>query len=160
MTIVSKKFDIVDVTNYDYAKEGGRITLKFSNGVTMRRYFTNVVYDYPRICALSGKEIKPKETCIRVTIKDRGYGQYVIKNNVVSQALRGEYKKLDNEADPLVVELRKFLDQCHNEKVIMDKKDKDLRQALKDIKWRNSKLSVKMSKANQLLEVLEDKLCK
>jgi hypothetical protein len=151
---INKKFDIVDITNYDYQKEGGRITLKFDNDKVMRRYFTNTVYDYPRICSLSGKEIKPKEVCVRVTIKDRGYGQYLIKSSVVSAALQGKFKKVQEESDPLVKELRRFLENCAEEKVVMTKKDRDLRQAIREIKFKASKLGVKMSKANQLLEVL------
>jgi hypothetical protein len=151
---INKKFDIVDITNYDYQKEGGRITLKFDNDKVMRRYFTNTVYDYPRICSLSGKEIKPKEVCVRVTIKDKGYGQYLIKSSVVSAALQGKFKKVQEESDPLVKELRRFLENCAEEKVVMNKKDRDLRQAIREIKFKASKLGVKMSKANQLLEAL------
>lgn len=148
------KFNIVDVTNYTYAKDGGTITLKFDNGVTTRRYCVNTSYTYPRVCSLSGKEIPPNEICTRVTIKKSGYGQYVVKASVITEALRGKFKKVD-EGNTLVKELRRFLDDCHNEKIQMNKRDAELRQALREIKFRSSKLGVKMSKANQLLEVLE-----
>lgn len=149
----NKKYDIVDISRYDYSKEGGDITLKFSNGKVMRRKFYNTSYDYARICSLSGTQIKPKEVCIRVTIKERGYGQYIIKNTVVQQALEGGFKVVD-ESNTLVVELRKFLDDCSKQKTEMIKRDRELRAALREIKFNSSKVGVKMSKANQLLEVL------
>lgn len=151
--MASNKIDLVDVRRYDYTKNGGQITLVFGNGVTTRRHFSNIISDMTRVCALSKQEIKKGEVCLRVTIKQRGYGQYFLKDSSVRAALRGEFKKVDEEST-LVIELRKFLNQCDAERAVMDKQDKELRKALREVKFNRSEVGIKMSKANQLLEVL------
>lgn len=148
------KFEITDIKTYDFTKYGGTITLKFNNGVTTKRNFSNVRNDFECKCSLSGEVIPTSETCLRVTIKKQGYGRYYLKNDTVSKAIKGEFKVVDEKA-PLVVELRKFLNTCADEKVLMDKQDRQLREALREIKFKKSKIGVQMSKANQLLEVLE-----
>lgn len=150
------KYKILDVKKYDYDKYGGTITLVFDNGVSTKRNFTYIKQEYTCVCSLSGDVIPSGSAMLRVLIKRSRYGLYLLSEDAVQKALRGEYKQVDND-DTLVRELKKLLTSCQKEYIEFDKKSSGLRKALYDIKLSRSEVGKKMSRANVLLEVLQVK---
>ena len=155
---MGKQDTIKDIVSYEYTRDGGYITVKFESGWITRRRFRNIVYDYPRKDALSGKEIPAGQTGIYFQIKKRGYTRYWISQTTINSALAGDYKSIqEDDKTPLVKEIMNFLDDCKNEKIQLDKEDRNLRAALREIKFKGSKLGKKMSAAHQLLELVTEK---
>lgn len=53
--------------------------------------------------------------------------------------------------------LRTFIDECQSEKRQLMKEDENLREALRELKFKNGVVGKKMSAAHQLLELVSKK---
>ena len=149
---VQKK--IVDILGYEATKYGAQITLKFNCGFSTKRKCINTVLDHDKTCALSKKTILKGQVAYYVAIKRTGFTRYYLSQEAVNQALNGEYREDPDTSEQIVKDLLKFLEKCQSERSAMLKEDKDLRDALKAIKYKNSKLGVVMSATNKLLELV------
>ena len=148
---------IIDILGYEFTRNGGTVILKFSNNWITKRKFTNVIVEYEKKCALSGEVIPVGNTAIYVAIKKLGFNRYWLSQEAVNKALSGEYhEKVDSSPD-IVKALLGFLTDCENERKEMIKEDKELRAALANIKFKNSKLGAKMSATHKLLELVSVK---
>jgi hypothetical protein len=149
---------ITDILGYEFTKTGGTIVLKFSNNWITKRSFMNVLIEHtPKKCALSGEEIKVGNTAIFIQIKKQGFTRYWLSQESVNKALSGEFHETPDNSPDIVKALLGFLDGCGKERKEMIKEDQSLREALANLKFKNSKLSKKMTAAHQLLELVSKK---
>lgn len=148
---------IIDILGYDFTSKGGTVILKFNNKWITKRKFTNVIVEHEKKCALSGNIIPVGNTAIYVAIKKLGYNRYWLSQEAVNKALSGEYHEKVDTSPCIVKALMSFLTQCEGERKEMIKEDKELRAALANIKFKNSKLGAKMSATHKLLELVSKK---
>ena len=154
---------ITNILGYESNKTGANAILKFNSGWITKRKLTNVITEHVKRCALSGKDIPVGVVCYVTQIKKRGYSTYWLSQEAVNEALNGEYSKkaksADEEKEPVAIveTLLVYLDELQCERKEMIKEDKELRAALANIKFKNSKLGAKMSATHKLLELVSVK---
>ena len=149
---------ITDIIGYDFTRNGGTIILKFKSKWITKRSFKNVLIEHtPKKCALSDKTIPVGNTAVYIAIKKQGYGRYWLSQEAINKALNGEFHEKPDDSPDIVKALLGFLDNCGKERREMVKEDQNLREALANIKWKNSKLSKKMTSAHKLLELVSKK---
>ena len=120
---------ITNILGYESTKTGANVILKFKTWITRRKLITKVL-EHPKKCSLSGREIPVGSVVYYVSIKKRGYSTYWLSQEAVNEALNGEYTKKSEAMDA------------------------DLREALANIKYKNSKLGAKMGATHKLLELV------
>ena len=154
---------IINILGYESTKTGANVILKFNSGWITKRKLTNTLTEHVKKCALSGKDIPVGVVCYFVQIKKLRYSSYWLSQEAVNEALNGEYTKKAESADEekppidIVTTLLCFLDTLQDERKEMVKEDADLRAALANIKFKNSKLGAKMSATHKLLELVSKK---
>lgn len=149
---------ITDILGYDFTRNGGTIILKFNNKWITKRSFKNIIVEHkPKECALSGDTIPVGNTAIYIAIKKQGYSRYWLSQKSINDALNGDFHEKPDNSPDIVKALLGFLDDCGEERREMVKEDQNLREALANIKWKNSKLSKKMTSAHKLLELVSKK---
>ena len=150
---------ITNILGYESTKTGANVILKFKTWITRRKLITKVL-EHPKKCSLSGREIPVGSVAYYVSIKKRGYSTYWLSQEAVNEALNGEYTKkseaVEGEKLPvdIVESLLSYLDVLQDERREMVKEDADLREALANIKYKNSKLGAKMGATHKLLELV------
>lgn len=145
---------LVDVMGYEYNSKGGHITVKFNSGWITRRKFLNVIAEYDRKCSLSGKEVKVGQTGVYFSIKKRGYTRYWVSQIALNQALAGDFKRDDGNESEFVKTLLNYLKECDGERKELHEQDAHLRECIREVKFKQSKLGKRVSATHRLLELV------
>lgn len=148
--------NIDKVVDYEVTKDGGYITLQFKSGFVTRRKCYQKQDTLKRFCDLSGIEIKPNEIFIYVAIKKRGFSRYRLSLTAVNRSLSGEDFTEISYVSETHKQLEKFMQECRTKRKELNEEDKALREALREIKFKNSKLGKQMSAARHLIELITE----
>ncbi|AUR94291.1 coil containing protein [Vibrio phage 1.193.O._10N.286.52.C6] len=148
--------NIDKVVDYEVGKEGGHITLQFKSGYVTRRKCYNKQDTVSRTCDFSGVEIKPNEIFIYVAIKKRGFSRYRLSLNAVNRCLSGEDFTEINYVSETHKQLENFMQECRTQRKQFNEEDRNLREAIREIKFKNSKLGKQMSAARHLIELITE----
>ena len=74
----------------------------------------------------------------------------------INRSLTGELFTESRYVSEVHRHLELFMEECRTERKVLNDQDKDLRQALREIKFKNSKLGKKMSATVRLIELITE----
>ena len=152
------KDKIVDILDYEYTNNGGYVTVKFESGYTTRRRFNNIRFDKHKRCSITGNIPKEGTLGIHFSIKKRGYSRYNITMESVNKLLTGEPVIDENESE-IGKALTAYMTLLKKQRRKCEEQDRELREALRKIKFKNSNISKRMSATYKLIELVSEDTC-